>query len=103
MGEVSERHQRDLLTISGTGARYDGSKAGSSRIGSCNGKSTGTVDALSADDKQNLRKFIEAQLDAYEQHTGKDDSPLVFYRVLLIMKLTHPRLVLLDLADRVLA
>lgn len=56
----------------GKGARYDGSLAnsGSSYVGSCAGKATGTVAALSSDDQDNLKHFIDAQLDAYEQHTG---------------------------------
>jgi len=54
----------------GKGARYDGTFPGSSTVGSCNGKYTGTVAGLSSDDKSNLRHFIEAQLDAYERHTG---------------------------------
>ena len=54
----------------GKGARYDGTFEGSSTVGSCNGKFTGTVSALSNDDKNNIQSFIEAQLDAYEQHTG---------------------------------
>jgi glucan 1,3-beta-glucosidase len=58
------------LNILGKGARYDGTFPGSSTVGSCNGKYTGTVAALSNDDKNNLRHFIEAQLDAYERHTG---------------------------------
>ena len=52
------------------GARYDGSYSGSSKVGSCDGKYTGSVADLSDDDKNNIRHFIEAQLDAYEQHTG---------------------------------
>lgn len=52
------------------GARYDGSFSGSSRVGDCSGKSTGTVAGLSADDKKNLRRFIEAQLDAFEKANG---------------------------------
>ncbi|KAG8533611.1 uncharacterized protein KY384_001351 [Bacidia gigantensis] len=54
----------------GKGARYDGTFQGSSKVGSCDGKYTGTVDALSSDDKNNIRSFVEAQLDAYEKHTG---------------------------------
>ncbi|KAI4212880.1 MAG: hypothetical protein LQ351_004405 [Letrouitia transgressa] len=57
----------------GTGARYDGTftgKGGSSYTGKCDGKSVGTVTKLSSDDKNNIRSYIEAQLDAYEQHTG---------------------------------
>jgi glucan 1,3-beta-glucosidase len=52
------------------GARYDGTLAGSSKIGDCTGKSTGTVAALSSDDKNNVGRFIEAQLDAYEKAAG---------------------------------
>ena len=54
----------------GKGARYDGTFSGSSYIGSCDGKYTGTVADLSSDDKSNIRHFIEAQLDAYERGTG---------------------------------
>jgi glucan 1,3-beta-glucosidase len=52
------------------GARYDGTLDGSSKIGDCTGKSTGSVAALSADDKSNVGRFIEAQLDAYEKAAG---------------------------------
>jgi len=57
----------------GIGARYDGTytiDGGSSYIGSCDGKSIGTVADLSADDQSNLAHFIEAQLDAYEEAAG---------------------------------
>lgn len=54
----------------GKGARYDGTFPDSYRVGSCDGKYTGTVAGLSKDDKDNLSTFIEAQLDAYERHTG---------------------------------
>ena len=54
----------------GKGARYDGTLAGSSYVGSCAGKYSGTVAGLSGDDKKNIRSFIEAQLDAYQRHTG---------------------------------
>lgn len=54
----------------GKGARYDGTLAGSSTVGSCDGKYTGTVAGLSNADKDNLAHFIDAQLDAYEQRTG---------------------------------
>ena len=57
----------------GVGARYDGTytkDGGSSYTGSCDGKYTGTVDNLSSNDKSNIRSYVEAQLDAYEQHTG---------------------------------
>lgn len=54
----------------GKGARYDGTFEGSSYVGSCDGKYTGTVAGLSDDDKTNIRSFIEAQLDAYESAAG---------------------------------
>ena len=54
----------------GKGARYDGTFKDSYYVGSCDGKYTGSVQNLSGDDKKNLRSYIEAQLDAYEQHTG---------------------------------
>ncbi|KAF2465307.1 glycoside hydrolase [Lindgomyces ingoldianus] len=52
------------------GARYDGTFEGSSKVGDCTGKSTGTAAALSGDDKYNIGRFIEAQLDAFEKATG---------------------------------
>lgn len=52
------------------GARYDGTLDGSTYVGSCDGKYTGTVDDLSSDDKYNIRRFVEAQLDAFEVATG---------------------------------
>lgn len=54
----------------GKGARYDGTYPGSFHVGDCDGKYVGTAAALSGDDKYNIRRFIEAQLDAYEYHTG---------------------------------
>lgn len=54
----------------GKGARYDGSFSGSTWHGACDGKSTGTVAGMMQVDKTNLRQYVEAQLDAYEQHTG---------------------------------
>jgi glucan 1,3-beta-glucosidase len=52
------------------GARYDGTLSGSSKVGDCAGKYTGSVAAMSNDDKNNVGRFIEAQLDAYEKATG---------------------------------
>ena len=56
------------------GARYDGTftgpQGGSNYVGDCKGKDTGTVAGLSSDDKSNIRAFVEAQLDAYEQGAG---------------------------------
>lgn len=52
------------------GARYDGTLEGSTKIGDCTGKSTGSVAGLSSDDKNNVGRFIEAQLDAFEKASG---------------------------------
>ena len=55
----------------GKGARYDGSLSGSSGYyGDCQAKYQGTVDNLLDVDKTNLEYYIEAQMDAYEAHTG---------------------------------
>jgi len=56
----------------GKGARYDGSLEGDSSpgYGSCQQKYTGTVAGMMEVDKYNLRMFVEAQMDAFEQHTG---------------------------------
>ncbi|KAJ5586945.1 Exo-beta-1-3-glucanase (Exg1) [Penicillium hispanicum] len=58
------------LNGKGVGSRYDGSYQGSQALGSCDGKSIGTVDGLSQDDRNGIRQFIEAQLDAYEKGSG---------------------------------
>jgi len=52
------------------GARYDGTFENANKIGSCAGKSTGTVAGLSSDDKSNMGRFIEAQLEGYEKAAG---------------------------------
>lgn len=54
----------------GKGARYDGTLSGSSRVGSCDRKYTGTVAGLSNEEKANTQRFIEAQLDAFEKAAG---------------------------------
>ncbi|KAH8700381.1 putative exo-beta-1,3-glucanase [Talaromyces proteolyticus] len=55
----------------GVGARWDGSYgSGSSFHGSCNGYAQGQVTDLSDDARTDIRRFIEAQLDAFECHTG---------------------------------
>jgi glucan 1,3-beta-glucosidase len=54
----------------GKGARYDGTLAGSTHVGSCDGKYTGTVAGLSNADKTNINRFIEAQLDGFEKAAG---------------------------------
>lgn len=58
------------LNGKGKGARYDGTLNGAPKVGSCDGKSTGTVAGLSSADKNNIGRFIEAQLDAYEKANG---------------------------------
>lgn len=58
------------LNGKGIGARYDGSYSGGSAIGSCAGKVQGSAASLSAEDKANTRRWIEAQLDAYEKSDG---------------------------------
>ncbi|KAE9962506.1 hypothetical protein BLS_000594 [Venturia inaequalis] len=52
------------------GARFDGSFAGSSAVGSCAGLQTGSVASWSQELKVQTRRFIEAQLDAYESNAG---------------------------------
>ena len=54
----------------GVGARYDGTYSGTTAIGSCDGKYTGTVDGLSSQDKDNIGRFVEAQMDAFEKAAG---------------------------------
>jgi len=55
----------------GIGARYDSSYGqGSTYHGSCAPYTQGSVQSLSADDKSNIRHFIEAQLDAFEMRSG---------------------------------
>ncbi|KAK3620189.1 hypothetical protein LTR56_023535 [Elasticomyces elasticus] len=58
----------------GVGARYDGTYnvngAGSSYIGSCDGKYSGTVSGLSSADSNNIKTFINAQISAFEKADG---------------------------------
>lgn len=54
----------------GKGARFDGSFGGGSAVGSCAGKQTGSVASFSQEDKDNMTRFIEAQLDAFESAAG---------------------------------
>lgn len=58
----------------GVGARYDGTYevdgTGSSYIGSCDGKYSGTVSGLSEADTQNIKTFINAQMAAFEKADG---------------------------------
>jgi glucan 1,3-beta-glucosidase len=56
----------------GKGARYDGTfpSGSSGYYGSCQNKFQGTVDGMLQVDKINLAYLVEAQLDAYESHSG---------------------------------
>ncbi|KAF1809080.1 glycoside hydrolase [Eremomyces bilateralis CBS 781.70] len=54
----------------GRGARYDGTLEGGSSYGSCDGKYVGSVASLSEADRSNIRRYIEAQLDAFEKASG---------------------------------
>lgn len=58
----------------GVGARYDGTYnnngQGSSYIGSCDGKYTGTVAGLGLADHNNIQSFIQAQMTAFEKAAG---------------------------------
>lgn len=53
-----------------TGSRYDGSFAGEQPSGSCAGLSSGSVSALSDQMRSNIGRFIDAQIQAYEQGAG---------------------------------
>ncbi|KAI0377370.1 putative Exo-beta-1,3-glucanase [Hypomontagnella monticulosa] len=58
----------------GVGARYDGTfnynGKSSSYIGSCDGKSPGSADRLSETERDNIARFINAQMVAYEKAAG---------------------------------
>lgn len=54
----------------GRGARYDGSFEGSSYIGSCDGLSSGSVAQLPDDQKWQMKRYIEAQIQAFESAAG---------------------------------
>jgi glucan 1,3-beta-glucosidase len=54
----------------GKGARYDGTLNGGPWYGNCQNKYEGTAANMLDIDKKNIRQYIEAQLDAYEQHSG---------------------------------
>jgi len=53
----------------GIGSRYDGSYAGSTRVGSCTGL-TGKASSFSSSYKTFLRQFWEAQVISYEKGQG---------------------------------
>ncbi|KAJ3564548.1 hypothetical protein NP233_g8228 [Leucocoprinus birnbaumii] len=59
----------EYLNGRGVGARYDGTKSGSSFHGSCNGMS-GSARTFSASYKKFLRQFWEAQTITYEKGQG---------------------------------
>ncbi|KAF3925281.1 hypothetical protein ABW20_dc0106698 [Dactylellina cionopaga] len=50
------------------GARFDGTYQSSKSYGDCNSK--GDLSKMSGADKENLRKYIEAQLDSFETKNG---------------------------------
>ncbi|KAE8375116.1 glycoside hydrolase superfamily [Aspergillus bertholletiae] len=54
----------------GRGARYDGTYITDKALGDCANLSTGTVADLSDDERSNMRRFIEVQLDAFELKSG---------------------------------
>jgi glucan 1,3-beta-glucosidase len=53
----------------GDGARYDGSLSGSTRVGSCSGKS-GNATSFSSSYKTFMRQYWEAQVITYEKGDG---------------------------------
>ncbi|KAE8352809.1 glycoside hydrolase superfamily [Aspergillus coremiiformis] len=57
------------LNGKGIGARYDGT-FGSAKIGDCTNMYSGTVADLSEGERSDMRRFIEAQLDAFELKSG---------------------------------
>lgn len=75
--DTDRRNRTDCakyLNGRGIGARYDGtySKDGESSyyIGSCEGKTEGSVEGLSPADKADIKTFIGAQMAAYEKASG---------------------------------
>ncbi|RAQ42562.1 glucan 1 [Aspergillus flavus] len=58
------------LNGKGNGARYDGSYAADKAIGDCSSLATGFVSKLSDEERSDMRRFIEAQLDAFELKSG---------------------------------
>lgn len=53
----------------GVGARYDGTMGGE-KIADCGPHLRGSVSGLPAADQDSIRRFVEAQLDAYELKSG---------------------------------
>ncbi|KAL4997316.1 glycoside hydrolase superfamily [Aspergillus recurvatus] len=58
------------LNGKGIGIRYDGTLASNAAVGPCGSRSVGSVAGLSPDEIVNTRRFIEAQLDAFELRNG---------------------------------
>ena len=58
------------LNGKGIGARYDGTKSPDFKVGDCGVKAAGTVASLAPEEKWDIRRFIEAQLDAWELKNG---------------------------------
>ncbi|KAL4810746.1 glycoside hydrolase superfamily [Aspergillus unguis] len=54
----------------GIGARYDGTLSSNDAVGSCGNWADGSISRLSSDEITNTRRFIEAQLDAFEMRNG---------------------------------
>lgn len=54
----------------GRGARWEGNFPGSSWQGSCANRVTGSINDLGQEEKDKTRRYVEAQLDAYEQGAG---------------------------------
>jgi len=71
VGEWTPAHTdcAKYLNGRGNGARFDGSFAGSTRVGSCTGF-TGKASTFSASYKTFLRQFWEAQVISYEKGQG---------------------------------
>ncbi|KAF8249988.1 glycoside hydrolase, partial [Wilcoxina mikolae CBS 423.85] len=54
----------------GRGARYDNTFPNSWYIGSCAKRTSGSISQFSDAERKNTRRYIEAQLDAYERGAG---------------------------------
>ncbi|KAA8648600.1 hypothetical protein EYZ11_001579 [Aspergillus tanneri] len=54
----------------GVSARYDGTFASSAKFGDCSAMRGGSVSNLPEEDRASMRRFIEAQLNAYELKSG---------------------------------
>ncbi|KAL3461503.1 glycoside hydrolase superfamily [Aspergillus heterothallicus] len=54
----------------GVGVRYDGTLNSAAPVGACESRSEGSVAGLASEEIANTRRFIEAQLDAFELRNG---------------------------------